>query len=69
MFPAIYFQQKQQDGTSASRIHNINFVAALIASSACLFSLLFLKNKPEHPPSFSSQDTKLDIVSSLKTIL
>jgi hypothetical protein len=44
----------------------MNLIMAILSTFTLLLSLIFVKDKPKTPPSFSSQEIKLEILESLK---
>jgi hypothetical protein len=65
LFPVLYFRNIEESQIP-SRMENMNFVAAIVGSITLIFGLIFIKNKPKTPPSFSSQDVKLGFLKSIK---
>jgi hypothetical protein len=70
MFPVFYFHDVNENDKEeiANKIERMNLLSAILCTVALIMCLIFLRNKPKTPPSYTSIDLKLDIMDSLRCI-
>jgi hypothetical protein len=58
MFPVLYFHDVNESNKDdiAHKIENMNLMTAILCSVAFIFCLIFVRNKPKTPPSYTSVD-------------